>query len=60
MGSASPDNPGTCGLHFDALENFHVLLSGHKKVKLYSPADAMKMDYVLPMANVSENSDFHQ
>jgi hypothetical protein len=60
MGSARPDNAGQCGLHYDALDNFHVLLSGYKRWKIYSPADALNLDYVLPVVNVSEDGDILQ
>ncbi len=60
MGSAKPENAGQCGLHYDALDNFHVLLSGRKKWKIYSPADALNLDYVLPTLNVSADGDILQ
>ena len=95
MGSAARENAGQCGLHYDALENFHVLLSGRKvrltdtlamllikrnqprtadgffwftcsfdapcqRWKIYSPADALNLDYILPVQNVSEEGDIHQ
>ena len=48
MGAATPDRPGISGLHYDRLDNFHVLLRGRKEWKVFSPADAMHMEYVVP------------
>ena len=60
LGSAAEENAGECGLHYDALENFHFLLSGKKKWKIYSPADALKLDYILPILNITEDGDIYQ
>jgi hypothetical protein len=60
MGAAAEHNPGISGLHYDRFDNFHVLLRGRKDWKVFSPADAMNMEYVVPPHYVSATGDVDQ
>lgn len=40
------------GLHFDGLDNFHFLLSGHKVWKIYHPRDVVYADLIVPPRGV--------
>jgi hypothetical protein len=60
MGTAREDDPGVSGLHYDRFDNFHVLLRGQKEWKVFSPADAMNMEYVVPPHYVSTSGDVDQ
>ena len=43
------------GLHFDGLDNFHFLLSGRKKWKLYHPRDTRHVSLIIPPKQVFPN-----
>ena len=43
------------GLHFDGLDNFHFLLSGHKKWKIYHPTDTPFVDLIIPPHKILPN-----
>jgi hypothetical protein len=60
MGTAHEDDPGVSGLHYDRFDNFHVLLRGRKEWKVFSPADVMNMEYVVPPHYVSASGDVDQ
>jgi len=40
------------GLHYDNLDNFHVVTHGRKHWKIFSPNDAGRMDYIQPPQQV--------
>eukprot|EP00750_Incisomonas_marina_P019222 INCI3256.1.p1 GENE.INCI3256.1~~INCI3256.1.p1 ORF type:complete len:946 (-),score=141.37 INCI3256.1:903-3740(-) len=60
MGAARKEMPGISGLHYDRFDNFHVLLRGKKEWKVFSPQDAMFMEYVVPPHYVSASGDIDQ
>jgi hypothetical protein len=45
-GGGQGDN--NCGLHFDAMDNFHVMLAGRKDWTVYDPADAPRLQFIAP------------
>ncbi len=43
------------GLHYDGLDNMHVLLTGEKLWKLYAPDDARHLQLIIPPNRVFPN-----
>lgn len=48
------------GLHYDKLDNLHVVLHGRKLWNIFSPADTQRMAYYMPPSSVSLTGDVVQ
>ena len=59
VGAASRKYPGSSGLHYDGYDNLNVLVRGEKRWRIYSPKDALLMDYVIPPWKVEANGYIH-
>jgi len=48
LGGGGDIGAGNCGLHFDALDNFHIMLHGRKEWTIYDPGDAHLLHFISP------------
>ena len=59
VGGAPERHAGNCGLHYDSMDNFHVLLQGQKQWTIYGPADAHQLNYIAPPRMVMPDGYIH-
>lgn len=55
MGRSSPSAGSKSRMHFDGDDNLYVLLRGRKRVKLFAPSDALKLDTYGEVISVMPN-----
>ena len=52
FGGGSEEEAASSGLHFDTLDNFHVLLQGRKTWTVFDPGDAHLLNLIAPVEHV--------
>ena len=59
LGGGDNKTTTNCGLHYDAMDNFHALLQGHKVWTIFDPGDAPLLRYIAPVDFVLPDGTVH-